>query len=83
VVERGQIDGYAVIYEQTPHNWSAYSPDLPGCISTGKTRAIVERNMKEAIAGHLKTMALYRHGRPLHAAEKTAVMGGDDRKKDA
>ena len=33
-----------------------YSPDLPGCVSTGETREEVERNMKEAIAFHLDGM---------------------------
>ncbi len=28
---------YAVVYERTPNNFSAYVPELPGCISTGKT----------------------------------------------
>lgn len=33
--------------------YSAYSPDLPGCVSTGATREEVERNMSEAIRFHL------------------------------
>jgi predicted RNase H-like HicB family nuclease len=52
-VEFGWIDGYRIVYEQAPSNWAAYSPDVPGCISTGKTRQDVERNMREALAGHL------------------------------
>ncbi|MGI8586653.1 MAG: type II toxin-antitoxin system HicB family antitoxin [Chloroflexia bacterium] len=47
---------YTVIYESGPHNWSAYVPDVPGCVTTGKTRAETERNMQEALAGHLALM---------------------------
>jgi predicted RNase H-like HicB family nuclease len=44
---------YLIIIEPTSTGFSAYSPDLPGCISTGTTREEVERNMKEAVAFHL------------------------------
>lgn len=47
---------YAVIFEQAESNWAAYVPDLPGCISTGKTMEETERNIREAIEGHLKTL---------------------------
>ena len=45
---------YIVIYEHTQRNWSAYSPDVPGCMATGKTRAEAERNFQEALAFHLE-----------------------------
>lgn len=45
---------YLVIIEPTGTGFSAYSPDLPGCISTGTTRAEVEVNMREAIELHLE-----------------------------
>jgi predicted RNase H-like HicB family nuclease len=48
---------YCVVFEKAPNNWSAYVPDLPGCISTGKTRDEVERMIKEAIEFHLEGMA--------------------------
>jgi predicted RNase H-like HicB family nuclease len=44
---------YLVIFEKAGSNYSAYSPDLPGCIATGKTRQEVENNIKEAIIFHL------------------------------
>jgi len=44
---------YLIIIEETSTGFSAYSPDLPGCISTGRTRDDVERNMREAIEFHL------------------------------
>jgi predicted RNase H-like HicB family nuclease len=47
---------YAVILEQAEGNWAAYVPDLPGCITTGKTIEETERNMREAIQGHLQTL---------------------------
>jgi predicted RNase H-like HicB family nuclease len=45
---------YAVVYEQAPHNWAAYVPDLPGCVATGRTRADVQRRIREAIGLHLE-----------------------------
>ena len=45
---------YLVIIEPTDTGFSAYSPDLPGCVSTGATRQEVERNMQEAIELHLE-----------------------------
>lgn len=47
---------YLVIIEKGINNFSAYSPDLPGCIATGKTRDEVERNMKSAMEMHLEGM---------------------------
>ena len=47
---------YAVVFEQAESNWAAYVPDLPGCITTGKTLAETERNIREAIQGHLQTL---------------------------
>lgn len=45
---------YLVVIEPTSTGFSAYSPDLPGCVSTGTTREEVERNMQEAIEFHLE-----------------------------
>ncbi len=39
--------------QETKTGFSAYSPDLPGCLSTGPTREQMEENMREAIAFHL------------------------------
>lgn len=44
---------YAVVYEKTPGSYSAYVPDLPGCVATGVSREEVERRIREAIALHL------------------------------
>jgi predicted RNase H-like HicB family nuclease len=45
---------YLIVIEQTATGYSAYSPDLPGCIATSSTRDDVEREMKDAIAFHLE-----------------------------
>ena len=44
---------YLVVIEPTGTGFSAYSPDLPGCVSTSGTREECEANMQEAIAFHL------------------------------
>ena len=44
---------YLIVIEPTRTGFSSYSPDLPGCISTGVTRQECEFSMKEAIAFHL------------------------------
>ena len=45
---------YLVVIEKSETGYSAYSPDLPGCVSTGTTRQHAERNMHEAIEFHLE-----------------------------
>lgn len=45
---------FLVVIEKTESNYSAYSPDLPGCAATGKTREDVETNMYEAMHFHLQ-----------------------------
>jgi predicted RNase H-like HicB family nuclease len=45
---------FLVIIEKSGSNFSAYSPDLPGCVATGKTRESTEANMYEAINFHLQ-----------------------------
>ena len=47
---------YLVVIEETGTGYSAYSPDLPGCVTTGATRENVEENMGEAIRLHLETL---------------------------
>ena len=45
---------FLVVIEKANGNFSAYSPDLPGCVATGKTRDDAEKNMYEAIKMHIK-----------------------------
>ena len=47
---------YAIIIENAGANYSAYVPDLPGCITTGATIEETKRNMAEAIVFHLEGM---------------------------
>jgi predicted RNase H-like HicB family nuclease len=47
---------YLVIYEKTSTGYSAYVPDLPGCVTTGPTLRDTKRSMQEAISGHLAVM---------------------------
>lgn len=45
---------FRVVIEKANGNYSAYSPDLPGCVETGKTLEDVEQNMHETIEMHIK-----------------------------
>jgi len=47
---------YAIVIEQGENNFSAYVPDLPGCITTGNTIEEIEQNIREAIELHLEGM---------------------------
>jgi predicted RNase H-like HicB family nuclease len=47
-----------IIIEETSRGYSAYSPDVPGCVSTGRTRQEVEQNVREAIEFHLEGLRL-------------------------
>ena len=45
---------FLVVIEKADNNYSAYSPDLPGCVATGATREEAEKNMYEAIETHIQ-----------------------------
>ena len=45
---------YLIIVEETSTGYSAFSPDVPGCGSTGQTKEEVEHNIQEAIAFHIE-----------------------------
>jgi predicted RNase H-like HicB family nuclease len=47
---------YAIVIENTGTSYSAYVPDLPGCIATGATVAEAEQRIREAIEFHLEGM---------------------------
>ncbi len=44
---------YAVVIEQAEGNYSAFVPDLPGCVATGNTLPEIEQQIREAIVFHL------------------------------
>lgn len=49
---------YAVVFEAGEQNFAAYVPDLPGCVSTGKSRLEIEKNIREAIEFHIEGLKL-------------------------
>jgi len=60
---------YTIVIEKGQNNYSAYVPDLPGCVSTGVTIDEVEKNIKEAISFHIE--GLQEDGLPI--PQPTAV----------
>ena len=60
---------YAIVIEKAENNYSAYVPDLPGCIATGATLAEVESEIREAIIFHLE--GLREDGLPVPPGEST------------
>ena len=62
---------YLIVIEPTSTGFSAYSPDLPGCASTGATRAECEANMHEAIEFHLEGLRL--EGEPIPQPSSSAA----------
>ena len=55
---------YLIIVEKTETGYSAFSPDVPGCGSTGETKEEVERNIQEAIEFHLEGLRKEGHEIP-------------------
>ncbi len=49
---------YLIIIEDTATGFSAYSPDLPGCVATGATRQEIEHEMHDAIEFHIEGLRL-------------------------
>ena len=65
-----EMSRYLIIIEETATGYSAYSPDLPGCVATGATRDGVECKMRAAIEFHLD--GLRRAGEPIPSARSEA-----------
>lgn len=61
---------FLVVIERVEKNYSAYSPDLPGCVATGETREEVERNIHEAI--QMPVQGLREDNLPIPKAESIA-----------
>jgi predicted RNase H-like HicB family nuclease len=64
------MDRYLVVVEKAAGNYSAYVPDLPGCVATGETREGVEHNMRGAIRLHME--GLREDNLPISRAEAFA-----------
>ena len=63
---------YAVVIEKAPQNYSAYVPDLPGCVATGGTIEEVTLNIQGAIAFHLEGMR--EDGDPIPEPQASTVL---------
>ena len=64
---------YAVIYEKCENSYSAYVPDLPGCIAVGETLAEVRGSITEAIVFHIEALREAGYPVPVPSVEKCAV----------
>jgi predicted RNase H-like HicB family nuclease len=58
-----RMNRYAVVIERVDNNLSAYVPDLPGCVATGRTEQEVRANIAQAIQLHIES--LRGHGEPV------------------
>lgn len=50
------MNKYAIVIEKAERNYSAYAPDVPGCIATGATVEETRRKLMEALVSHLDLM---------------------------
>jgi predicted RNase H-like HicB family nuclease len=64
---------YLIVIEKTATGFSAYSPDLDGCVATGANKDDVERNMHDAIELHLEGMRDEGYSVPPPSAYSTYV----------
>ena len=62
---------YLVVIEKTQTGFSAYSPDLPGCVTTGTTQHETAKNMEAAIAFHIEGLQL--EGEPIPEPSSTSA----------
>jgi predicted RNase H-like HicB family nuclease len=65
---------YLIIIEKTETGYSAYVPDLPGCIATGKSKSMVEKKIYESIQFHLEGMKEGHLVIPMPKTEATTVL---------
>jgi len=73
-LEEGRLEvtrEYLVVYEKGQINWSAFSPDVPGCGSLGNTLDDARANMREALELYLSETA--KAGEPMPSASATSV----------
>jgi predicted RNase H-like HicB family nuclease len=64
------VHRFLVVVEDAGRNFSAYSPDLPGCVATGETQDEAEKNMYEAIQLHIE--GLREDGLPIPSSNSIA-----------
>jgi predicted RNase H-like HicB family nuclease len=63
---------YTVVIEKTGNGYSAYVPDLPGCVAAGDTREETEDLIREAVIYHLEVMR--EHGEPIPEPQTTTAL---------
>ena len=61
---------YTIVIEQSPNNYAAYVPDLPGCVATASTREELLKEIREAIEFHIEGMR--EDGEPVPEPQATA-----------
>jgi len=64
------MNRFLIIIEKAGRNFSAYSPDLPGCVATGATREETEKNMHEAMLMHIQ--GLRKENQPIPESSSSA-----------
>jgi predicted RNase H-like HicB family nuclease len=64
------VHRFLVVIEKAGPNYSAYCPDLPGCVATGDTREETEQNMREALQLHIA--GILEDGEPIPEAAALA-----------
>ena len=64
---------YRIVIEATPRSFSAYVPDLPGCVATGATRDDVIRELRSAIAFHTESLRDHREPVPNPSCTATVI----------
>ena len=63
---------YTIVIEESPRNYAAYVPDLPGCVATGMSREEAVREIGQAIRLHIES--LREHGEPVPEPHCTATV---------
>jgi predicted RNase H-like HicB family nuclease len=66
------MQNYLIIVEAGEHNWSAYSPEVLGCVATGYTVEETLQNMKQALYLHLED--LYQQGEPIPISQGLSTL---------
>ncbi len=64
---------YAIVIEEAGNNYSAYVPDLPGCVATGATVEEVTEHIREAIALHIASLREHGEGVPRPSSRTCTV----------
>lgn len=65
---------FVIVIEKTKTGYSAYVPDLPGCIATAKTKEQVQKNIASAIEFHLEGLKLSKQRIPSQNAEAMNIL---------